>query len=116
MSGMHAHTGRRLDDIAHLRQSIGDILTTPRGSRVIRREYGANIFPLIDQPATPNNRLRIYAASAEALARWEPRLSLTRIHMHITDQGRAQVDLEGRYHPAGQRSDEVLVIKGVPLT
>jgi hypothetical protein len=115
MSGMNASTGRSLDDIAHLRQSVADILTTPLGSRVMRRDYGSELFSLIDQPATPGNRLRLYAASAEALARWEPRLSLTRISMAITEEGGAEIDIEGRYQPDGRRSDEVLVIKGVPL-
>lgn len=115
MSGMNAQTGQRLDDIAHLRQSIADILTTPIGSRVMRRDYGSEVFALLDQPANPGNRLRLYAASAEALARWEPRLSLTRISMTITEDGGAEVDIEGRYQPDGQRSDEVLVIKGVPI-
>nr|VFK47168.1 MAG: hypothetical protein BECKTC1821D_GA0114238_104214 [Candidatus Kentron sp. TC] len=40
MAGMSAFTGKHFSDIAHLRQSITDILTTPIGSRVMRREYG----------------------------------------------------------------------------
>lgn len=113
MSGMNATTGRRLDDMAHLRQSIGDILTTPLGSRVMRREYGSAIFQLIDQPDSPTNRLRLYAATADALARWEPRLAVSRVSMNVTEDGQAEIDLEGEYRPDGRNTGEIIVIKGV---
>ena len=49
MLGMDAKTGRRLEGDDHLRQSIADILTTPIGSRVLRRDYGSMLLDLIDQ-------------------------------------------------------------------
>lgn len=79
MIGMDATTGKRLDGDAHLAQSIGDILTTPIGSRVLRRDYGSALFELIDQPMNALGRLRVFAAVADALRRWEPRLRITRI-------------------------------------
>ena len=33
-----------------IQQSLQDIITTPIGSRVMRREYGSLIFELLDQP------------------------------------------------------------------
>lgn len=36
--------------MAHIRQLMSDILQTPVGYRVIRREYGSLIFKLIDRP------------------------------------------------------------------
>ncbi len=39
MRGMNANTGKELEGIEHLKQSIIDILTTPIGSRVMRRDY-----------------------------------------------------------------------------
>ena len=42
MTGMSRETGRACDDeLAHIRQSIRDILTTPVGSRIKRRDYGS---------------------------------------------------------------------------
>jgi phage baseplate assembly protein W len=41
MQGMNRNTGRKLSGVDHLRQSIVDILTTPIGSRVMRRDYGS---------------------------------------------------------------------------
>lgn len=79
MRGMNAATGRALEGDAHLRQSIADILTTPLGSRVMRRDYGSLLFELVDQPWNALTRLRLYAAVALALSRWETRLRLRRV-------------------------------------
>jgi hypothetical protein len=41
-------TRKALEGIDHLKQSIIDILTTPIGSRVMRRDYGSRLFELVD--------------------------------------------------------------------
>ena len=71
MMGMHAATRRSLTGLGHLRQSVTDILTTPRGSRIRLRRYGSEVPELIDQPLNSATQLRIYAATAFALRRWE---------------------------------------------
>lgn len=81
MIGMDARTGQRLDGDAHLAQSIADILSTPIGSRVMRRDYGSALFELIDSPVNAIGRLRLFAATADALRRWEPRLRVTRVRL-----------------------------------
>ncbi|HHV0910254.1 TPA: phage tail protein [Escherichia coli] len=40
-SGMNNTSGKAITDIDHLRQSVRDILLTPQGSRIARREYGS---------------------------------------------------------------------------
>lgn len=93
---MNRHTGIALDELAHLRQSIEDILTTPIGSRVMRREYGSQLFELIDQPLNDQTRLRAYAATALALMRWEPRLRLSRVQLvQGQEASRALLTLDG---------------------
>lgn len=77
--GMNCNTGKAISDAEHIQQSIRDILTTPRGSRVMRRDYGSDLFELIDQPQTPALRLHIMAAIVMALTRWEPRIRITNI-------------------------------------
>ena len=77
MIGMSNRTGQAIDGDAHLQQSIVDILSTPLGSRVMRREYGSLLFELIDRPINGAIRMLIHAAVAIALRRWEPRLQLT---------------------------------------
>lgn len=78
---MNRTTGTRIDGAAHLRQSVADIITTPIGSRVMRRAYGSLVPALIDQPHNRALALRINAAAVSALMRWEPRLLVRRIEL-----------------------------------
>lgn len=94
---MNRHTGRALGDLEHLRQSIADILTTPIGSRIMRRDYGSLVPQLIDQPDNEATHIRLYAAIASALMKWEPRLRLASIRFERTvdHPGRVEVTLTG---------------------
>lgn len=76
--GMDRKTGKRLEVEPHLRQSIADIATTSKGSRVMLRDYGSGLPRLVDSPASPVNVGRWAAEIAESLARWEPRFQMTR--------------------------------------
>lgn len=102
MDGTSANNGKHISGVAHLRQSIRDILTTPIGSRVMRREYGARLFRLVDAPINSLTKLDIYAATAEALARWEPRFRLTKVAVVAASPGIVELDLIGEYLPDGQ--------------
>ena len=106
MPGTNNQNGKDLTGLAHLRQSVRDILTTPIGTRVMRREYGSRLFELLDAPLTPGTLTEIYAAAAEALARWEPRLRVDRIQATPAqgrlDGGKVLIDLKGVYLPDGQ--------------
>jgi uncharacterized protein len=92
---MNARTGRALSRLAHIRQSLADILTTPVGSRVMRREYGSEVPELIDQPLHGATVLRIYAATAHAVLLWEPRISLTGVQLERGLDGSATLILDG---------------------
>jgi len=95
MSGMSSLTGHALAGLDHIRQSIKDILTTPIGSRIRRRRYGSDIPELIDQPLNAPTVLRIYAATAYAIATWEPRISLNSVKLSRDAGGAIYVLLEG---------------------
>ena len=96
MTGMSNGTGRTLESRQHLAQSIADVLTTPIGSRVMRREYGSQLADLIDWPLNSATRLQAYAAIAMAVMRWEPRIRLSRVQLTPTDvPGGAVLDIEG---------------------
>lgn len=95
MTGMSRQTGRLLGFDAHLAQSIEDILTTPIGSRVMRRAYGSQLPRLIDAPITPETVIDLYAATAEAIDRWEPRLRLKRVEVADPAPGRLTLLLSG---------------------
>jgi len=64
MYGISARSGRKLGGIDQLRQSTRDILTTPIGSRVMRRDYGSRLFDIIDAPYSSATKLAIIAATA----------------------------------------------------
>lgn len=81
MMGMDRQTGAQLAGDDHLAQSIGDILTTPIGSRVMRRDYGSLLFELLDRPINPATRLLCVMATALALGRWEPRIAVQRVEI-----------------------------------
>ena len=101
MRGADAATGRRLSGAAHLRQSVRDVLTTPIGSRVMRRDYGSRLFALADAPQNDGLKAALVAATAEALDRWEPRYRLLSARVSASASGRATIDLEGVYLPDG---------------
>lgn len=111
MNGTSATTGQRLAGIEHLRQSIRDILTTPLGSRVMRRDYGSRIFELIDAPMNRATLLQIYAATVEALGRWEPRITVDRVQATAARPGAVTLDIEGTYRLSGQ----ALLIEGIEV-
>lgn len=106
MIGIHAATGGAMGGAEHLAQSIGDILTTPLGSRVMRRDYGSLLPELIDQPFNDATRLRLYGAAALALMRWEPRIRLIRVQLYQGDApGRCVLELEGVLLDASRATD-----------
>ena len=81
MNGIDVNTGQALEGGAHLAQSIADILGTPLGSRIMRRDYGSLLFDLIDRPINAATRMLMHAATAIALRRWEPRLKLRKVNL-----------------------------------
>ncbi len=114
MAGMNATTGSPISGNAHLAQSIADILSTPLGSRVMRRDYGSLLFDLLDQPINGSLPMLLRAATAIALRRWEPRLRLTRVTIDGEPAaGRLQMSI------AGQRTDlarpNASVVLSIPI-
>jgi phage baseplate assembly protein W len=102
MMGMDARTGKALSGDAHLAQSIANILSTPVGSRIMRRDYGSRVPDLIDAPAHAATRVQLYA-----VMRWEPRITLTRVALSIIDalQGRWVLALVGTRTDTGESVD-----------
>lgn len=77
--GIDAITGQAMSGDAHIRQSLRDILTTPIGSRVMRRDYGSLVPELIDQPINPSLQLRLVSTIFTAILIWEPRVKPLRV-------------------------------------
>ena len=95
MSGLDRNTGRLMEADAHLAQSIADILSTPIGTRVMRREYGSDLPALIDAPINGETLVDVTLAVAEALDRWEPRFRLRQVEVVAAEAGRVELQLTG---------------------
>jgi phage baseplate assembly protein W len=99
---MDRYTGRQIGGAAHLAQSINDILTTPKGSLVMLRDYGSDLPDIIDQPLNGETVVDAYLATAEALDLWEPRITLARIQLVTARPGYAEfelIDADGQVIP-----------------
>src|SRR6185503_10327975 len=103
MNGINAADGKLLSGIDHLRQSIRDILTTPKGSRVMRRTYGSNLFYLVDAPMNRGTISKIRAETVNALSDQEPRISVTKVTVDSAAPGQIGLTIEGKYLPDGQQ-------------
>lgn len=111
MAGMSRTTGDALGGFDHLKQSIEDILTTPIGSRVHRRDYGSRLPRLVDRPINKSLVSDLVAATAEALDRWEPRLKLEQVKIDtVNDQGQISLSLVGYYLIDGRKITMELVV------
>ena len=115
--GMDRNTGRLLTGLAHVQQSIRDILITPLGSRIERRHYGSRLFDLIDSPTTGSTTLDVFSAVAEALRPrvidgvqyGEPRIRVTRIRFEAVS------NIEGGMWPP-LMLEATLLSEGRPVT
>lgn len=99
---MNKASGKPLADFLHLKQSITDILTTPIGSRPMRRDYGSNLFKRIDAPLTGDLVAEIYADVVDALFNYEPRFEVSTVSVVSVGAGTLVLDLEGKYLPTGE--------------
>jgi len=100
---MSTTTGRAIGTLEHIRQSIGDILSTPVGTRVMRREYGSLLPYLVDAPMDQATVIDIIQASAGAIARWEPRVRVERIAVDTADDdGHLTLALDVRILATGE--------------
>ena len=111
MRGTDSNTGKPLAGIDHLRQSVRDILTTPIGSRVMRRAYGSQLFRLVDAPTNRSTVMDIVAATAEAIQRWEPRFRVTNVQAAMPSPGVITLDITGVYLPDGR----TVVLEGIEV-
>jgi len=98
MIGMDRETGKEISGYEHVKQSITDILTTPIGSRVMRRTYGSYLFQLIDEAGNDYGRLKIIAAIADAINKWESRVNLESVTVNISKNGDVSANITAKYN------------------
>lgn len=108
---MDRRTGKSLAGADHIRQSIEDILGTPLGTRLGRRDYGSELPELFDQPMNELGRIRVFAATALAIMRQERRTRITRIALAAGDTPGAFV-----IRIVGRRTDVAAPVAALDLT
>lgn len=101
LTGLDKTSGAELCGLAHLVQSIEDILTTKQGSRIYRETYGSRLPQLVDAPLNDSFAMEAAVAIAEALDTEimgepvEPRFSLRRVLVPEFGYGSCRLILEG---------------------
>ena len=109
---MSAQTGRMMPLAEHVRQSIHNILFTRIGTRLQREEYGSLLPILLDAPVNEITLMRCNAAVIMALAKWEPRYTVTAAQTRAlteNDSVRVEIALSGSLN--GKAQDFII---GVP--
>lgn len=113
MRGIDATTGKVLDGAAHVKQSIKDILTTRIGTRIMRRDYGSRLPELVDNPINEMLKVELYAETAAALAKWEPRFKLERVMLEsASTSGKIILTLYGKI----VINNQPVTIEGIEIT
>ncbi|ESQ89986.1 hypothetical protein ABAC460_10190 [Asticcacaulis sp. AC460] len=94
MTGMNRNTGAPISGIDQIIQDIGDVLTTPRGSRVMRRDYGSDLPDLVGRPQNRETAMLLVAASAGAITRWIRKVRVLRCQPTFSADGRGTLTLD----------------------
>ncbi|EIG9086416.1 GPW/gp25 family protein [Serratia marcescens] len=102
--GMNNGGTGTLTDADHVWQSANDILLTPIGSRIMRRNYGSLVPDLLDSPQNDVTRLQLMSATVIALAAWEPRLALDTINISYSPTGAVTAEMAGMLTESMEKS------------
>ena len=91
-------TGEIVEGLRDIDQSLRIILTTPKGSDPHRPEFGSNLHLYLDWPT---NRVtpHLVREAIEAIRRWEPRVSVIAVNIHINAQ---QIIVRVQWRVTGQ--------------
>ncbi|HDT4824727.1 TPA: GPW/gp25 family protein [Escherichia coli] len=110
--GMNPDATGTLADAEHIRASIRDILLTPVGSRVMRREYGSLLPDLLDAPMNATTRLQCMSAAVIALARWEPRITPEAVDVCWSGNGSAAITVRATLTQTMETLVQTVTMKG----
>ncbi len=81
--------GEVVEGIRDVEQCLAIILTTPKGSDVLRPTFGADIWRYIDNPISVAIPAIVREVSA-AIAMWEPRVQLLGVRISPVNESSAQ--------------------------
>jgi Bacteriophage baseplate protein W len=78
--------------------AIRMILTTAPGERVMRPDFGCAMWEQVFAPINANTLGLVEQSVREALARWEPRITLDAVTARPDDGDDAVIQIEIEYH------------------
>ena len=81
--------GEVVQGLADVDQCIAIILTTPKGSDVLRPTFGADLWRFVDNPITAAIPGIVREVRA-AITAWEPRVTIVSVTAALAPQGEAQ--------------------------
>ena len=110
--GMNKSTGRKITDAEHISQSVTDIITTPIGSRVMRRNYGSYVPRLLDYPQNNATRMRLIAATVMALTEFEPRIRVRKVEIYADKGGKMLMTINADRADSG----EMLTLENIRMS
>jgi phage baseplate assembly protein W len=76
---------------AHVFDSIKQILGTPVGSRVMRRDFGSRLHEIPFEPQDESTVSLIKHFVADAIGKWEPRVEVVRVDIQEMDASTGKV-------------------------
>ncbi|MBL9135542.1 MAG: GPW/gp25 family protein [Verrucomicrobiales bacterium] len=80
-----------------VRESIWMILSTPRGERVMRPDFGCDIHSYVFTTLDSTSLTLVRAAVRDALVRWEPRIEVREVTVQPEAKGEARLLIEVEY-------------------
>jgi phage baseplate assembly protein W len=92
--GMNRVTGKAIGPEEHIPQSIGDMLRTPKGTRVMRRDYGASYLSEDGSVRGGISSDQIAEEARALLAHYEPRILVYLVSTTMSDGALVSISVE----------------------
>lgn len=88
-----------------IKEAIWIILSTSKGERVMRPDFGCGIHDFMFASLNSANLTRIENSVREALAKWEPRIELINVTLNTekVDEGRLMISIEYKVRTTNTR-------------
>jgi Bacteriophage baseplate protein W len=88
----------------NVRDLIRVILTTEAGERLMREDFGCGLRQYLFEPNTVTTRQRIQNSIAQAIARWEPRVSVNDVTVERDDTDPRRVNINVQFRLVATQS------------
>ena len=81
-------------DLENIRECIWIILSTRRGERVMRPDFGSNFFNLVDNPINEKFKANLRYEVYRAIEEWEPRIKTRKVNIYLQNPYQVVITVE----------------------